>query len=90
MYRIYDQESGELLEEEPTGIHFYILRRIAKFFADGADPDCLGVALEILGLETEEANDLLKKAMDMYMEEGNAYQAFLHASQNVPFVEVLN
>lgn len=87
MFRIYD-EDGNILDQLPTRIPFEYVRNLAARFASGADPDCLRVCLEILGLDAEEAENLLNAALVAYQEEGDAYQAFLQAAHEATFVEI--
>lgn len=88
MLKIYD-EDGNVVETLPTRIHFEYVRELAARFAAGADPDCLKICLEILGLDAEEADKLLEAALTAYQEEGDAYQALLQAAHEAAFVEVI-
>lgn len=88
MLRIYDKD-GNILGQLPTRIPFEYLRRLADRYASGADPDCLRICLEVFGLDPEEAEKLLDAALAVYQEEGDAYQAFLHAAHEADFVKVI-
>ncbi|MEW8957837.1 MAG: hypothetical protein AB2448_01805 [Moorella sp. (in: firmicutes)] len=87
MFKIYD-EDGNVVDALPTRIHFDYIRNLAGRFASGADPDCIRICLEVLGLDAEEADKLLETALAAYQEEGDAYQAFLQAAHEAAFVEI--
>ncbi|MDN5348539.1 MAG: hypothetical protein PWP65_2104 [Clostridia bacterium] len=87
MLKIYD-EDGNVVDALPTRIHFEYVRELAARFASGADPDCLRICLEVLGLDGDEADKLLEAALATYQEEGDAYQAFIQAAHEAAFVEV--
>lgn len=88
MFKIYD-EDGNILDQLPVRVPFEYVRKLAGRFASGADPDCLRVCLEILGLDADEADKLLEAALAAYQEEGDAYQTFLQAAHAAAFVEVI-
>ncbi len=95
MFQIIDHETGEILDEKPTPIHFDYLRRFAaeiekisvhnELFATFF---CFG--LKIFGLETEEVIDILNNFLFIYEEEEkDVYRAVLQAVQDSEYVEVI-